>query len=282
VGRRAADLVPRALTSGADIRAATPADGAAIVELGRAIDRDQLATVSSIRALLEGPTPRTTERLTAEIDGRIVGWAPSGTYESGSGWFWIGVDASCRRHGIGGELYRRIESLLAGLGATRVETTANDGDGRAFLLARGFRVANVVRASELDPRTVPEPEPRPDVDVVPLGAALDHADTLFHLYGEARADVPSDTLRATWTFDEWRAETIDAPLIDLDASVVVLENDEPVALAWLYSDREGRRAEMLMTATRRDRSGNAPMLAINRRLGFTETALVESFAKRLA
>jgi hypothetical protein len=54
VGRRAADLVPRALTSGADIRAATPADAAAIVELGRAIDRDQLATVASIRALLEG------------------------------------------------------------------------------------------------------------------------------------------------------------------------------------------------------------------------------------
>jgi len=69
---------------------------------------------------------------------------------------------------------------------------------------------------------------------------------------------------------------------------------------------------MLMTATRRDRRGrglatlaktasarraarlgitrivtgndraNAPMLAVNRRLGFTETVVVESFAKQLA
>jgi len=100
-------------------------------------------------------------------------------------------------------------------------------------------------------------------------------------------------------------------LIDLDASVVVLEHDAPVALAWLVSDREGRRAEMLMTATRRDRRGrglatlartasarradelgitrivtgndrgNAPMLAINRKLGFTDSAVIESFAKQL-
>jgi len=111
-------------------------------------------------------------------------------------------------------------------------------------------------------------------------------------------------------FDEWRAQTIDSPLIDLDASVVVFENDEPVALAWLYSDREGRRAEALMAATRRDRRGrglatlakiesaqraaqlgtriltsndldDAPMLAINRKLGFAETAVVESFTKSL-
>jgi len=40
-----------------------------------------------------------------------------------------------------------------------------------------------------------------------------------------------------------------------DASVVVFEDDEPVALAWLYSDREGHRAGALMVATRRDRRG---------------------------
>ncbi|HST18997.1 MAG TPA: GNAT family N-acetyltransferase [Gaiellaceae bacterium] len=312
MGRRAADLVPRALTRGAAIRPAAPADAAAIVELGRAIDRDQIATEASFRALLERTAPATTERLVAEIDSRVIAWAPSGTYASGSGWFWIGVDASCRRRGIGVELYRRIESRLADLGATRLETTPNDGEGRAFLLARGFEVANVMRASELDPRTVPAPTTRADVGVVPLGAALEHAHALFRLYAEARDDVPSDSPRSAWTFDEWRAETIDLPLIDLDASVVVLEGGEPVALAWLCSDREGHRAEMLMTATRRDRRGrglatlakaasarraaelgitriltgndrgNAPMLAVNRKLGFTATAVVESLAKRLA
>jgi RimJ/RimL family protein N-acetyltransferase len=148
---------------------------------------------------------------------------------------------------------------------------------------------------------------------VPLSEVLEEAEALFRLYAETRADVPttSATPRPPWTFDEWRAETIDSPLIELDASVVVMEGDDPVALAWLYSDREGGRAEALMAGTRRDRRGrglatlakaessrraaalgitriltsnnreNAPMLAVNRRLGFTETAVVESYAKRM-
>ena len=102
-----------------------------------------------------------------------------------------------------------------------------------------------------------------------------------------------------------------SPLIDLEASVVVFEDDEPVALAWLYSDRQGQRAETLMAATRRDRRGrglatlakiessrraaalgvgrivtgndldNAPMLAINQKLGFVESEVAESYVKHL-
>ena len=102
---------------------------------------------------------------------------------------------------------------------------------------------------------MPAPAGHAGVDVVPLGAALRHWEALFRLYDEARRDVPSETPRPTWTLDEWRVETVDSPLIDLEASVVLLEEHEPVAVAWLYSDREGHRAEMLMTATRRDRRG---------------------------
>lgn len=119
------------------------------------------------------------------------------------------------------------------------------------------------------------------------------------------------TPRSAWSFAEWRAETLDNPLIDRDASVVALEGREPVALAWLCTDREGRRGEALMAATRRDRRGrglataakteslrraaelgitriltgnddeSAPMLAINRKLGFTAAGVVESFSKPL-
>ena len=145
-----------------------------------------------------------------------------------------------------------------------------------------------------------------------LRDCLVRPEPLFALYAEARADVPSTTPPTPWTRDEWRRETVDSPLIDLDASVVVFEGDEPVALAWLYSDRAGARAETVMAATRRDRRGrglatlakiessrraaslgieriltgndvgNEPMLAINRKLGFTQTAVVESFEKRLS
>jgi GNAT superfamily N-acetyltransferase len=254
-----------------------------------------------------------TERLVAEEGGRIVAWAPSGMYASGQGWFWIGVDAATRRRGIGGRLYARIERRLAGLGAERLRTFPNDDGGRRFLLARGFAPADVLRVSELDPRTVTPTGAVPaGADVHPLRECLDRLEPLFELYVEGRADIPSTTPVTPWTFDEWRRETVDSPLIDMDASVVVLEAGEPVALAWLYSDREGARAETLMAATRRDRRGrglatlakiessrraaslgieriltgndvgNEPMLAINRKLGFTQTAVVEAFERQLS
>lgn len=294
------------------IRIAVISDAPAVVRLGREIDPDQLSTDESFRTLLERPTEPTTERLVAELDGRIVAWAPSGAYESGDGWFWIGVEPSHRRRGLGGRLYERIEARLRALGVVRIETAPNDEDGRRFLVARGYEVDAVIRNLELDPRTVtPAPPPEGGIRVVSLAEVSGSAEVLFRLFSEARADVPAATPRPPWTFDEWRAETIDSPLIDLDASVVVFEGDEPVALAWLYSDREGRRAEAVMAATRRDRRGrglatlakiesarraaalgimriltsnnreNAPMLAVNRKLGFTETAVAESYAKRM-
>ena len=294
------------------IRTAVPADAAAIVRLGRAIDRDQIATDASFRVLLERETPPTTRRLVAETDGRIVAWAPSGVYASGAGWFWVGVEETCRRRGLGDTLYAQIESRLRAAGATLLETTPNDADGRGFLASRGFEVSSVVRHSELDPRSVPPPAPPPHgIRVRSLAESLDHLDALFRLYGEARADVPSSSPRRPWTLAEWRAETVDSPLIDVEASVVVFDDDEPAALAWLYSDRVGQRAETLMAGTRRDRRGrglatlakiessrraaalgiariltandldNASMLAINHRLGFVESAVVESFVKHL-
>jgi len=298
----------------ARIRPAVVLDASAIVALGREIDRDQLATDESFRALLERPAEPMTERLVAELDGRIVAWAPSGAYESAHGWLWIGVERLHRRRGLGGRLYEQIVDRLHRLGVRRLEAVPNDEDGCRFLVERGFEVDQVIRNLELDPRSVPPAPPAPDgIRILSAADALESTEALFRLYSEARADVPTATAtqRPAWTFDEWRAETIDSPLIDPDASVVVFEGDEPVALAWLYSDRDGKRAEALMAATRRDRRGrglatlakiesarraaalgitriltsnnreNAPMLAVNRKLGFTETGVIESYAKRM-
>ena len=147
--------------------------------------------------------------------------------------------------------------------------------------------------------------------MVRLRDVVDRPDELFALYDQGRNDVPSQTPRTSWSHSEWRAETLDHPLIDLDASVVVLEHGQPVSLAWLYTDLEGHRSETLMATTRRDRRGrgfatlakiestrraaelgvtriltgndveNAPMLAINDKLGYTPTVVVESYAKTL-
>jgi len=297
----------------AHVRRVRAADAAEVVSLGRSIDPSTLQTPDSLRALLgRGAQPTTTERLVADSGGRVVAWAPSGLYESGCGWFWIGVQPDARGLGIGTAVYGHIEKRLRDLGASRLETTPNDENGRRFLVKRGFAVATTVRVSELDPRSVPTAPKLPaGVRVVPLRHVLEQAEALFDLYSQARADVPSLTPRTAWSAAEWRAETLDNPLLDLDASVVVLEGEEPVALAWLYSDREGGRAETLMAATRRDRRGrglatlakvestrlaaqlgitrivtgndldNAPMLAINRNLGYRPTVTIESLSKSL-
>src|SRR5262245_28488799 len=286
-------------------------DAAEIVALGRLVDANQLATRETLRALLEADAPATTERLVAESGDRVVAWAPSGLYESGSGWVWVGVHPDARRCGVGGSIFARIETRLRDLGADRITTTPNDEDGRQFLLRRGFEVATTVRVSKLDPRTVSTRARIPaGRQVVSLRSVVDR-EALFDLYSEGRADVPSQTARTPWSFSEWLAETLDHPLTDLDASVVVLEQGEPVSLAWLYSDREGGRAETLMAATRRDRRGlglatlaklestrraaelgttqiltgndldNAPMLAVNAKLGYEPTVVIESYDKLL-
>jgi GNAT superfamily N-acetyltransferase len=293
------------------VREVAVSDAPAVVRLGRAVSRNVVANDASFRRLLQQRPAATTKRLVAELDGRLVAWAPSGRYGSGVGWFWTGVEKSERRKGIGGLLYGAIERRLREAGATRLDTTPEDDDGRSFLLRRGFEVANAVRMSELDPRTVEEAPGSPGIRVVSLAEAGDHKRSLFRLYGEGREDIPSRAQHTVWSYDEWRAETVDSPLIDRDASVVLLEGDEPVALAWLYSDREGHRAETLMAATRRDRRGrglatlakiessrraaalgitrivtgndldNAAMLQINRRLGFTPSEVIESYVKNL-
>jgi GNAT superfamily N-acetyltransferase len=295
------------------VRRVREADAAGIVELGRIVDPDVLTTPATMRALLEAKAPPGTERLVGEIGGRVVAWAPSGLYQSGTGWFWIGVQPDFRARGIGSVIYDHVEARLLDLRADRIETTPNDDAGRQFLLSRGFRVSATVRVSEIDPRRVSAASPVPaGVEVVALRDVLDEAEALFDLYSIGRADVPSHEPRTAWTFAEWRRETLDHPLLDLDASVVVLESRAPVSFAWLYSDREGHRAETVMAATRRDRRGrglatlakahstqraaalgitriltgndvdNRPMLAINDRLGYAPTVVNESYAKLLS
>lgn len=295
-----------------EVRKVRVEDANGIVELGRLVNPSVLATPASMRALLEAGAPPTTERLVGESEGRVVAWAPSGVYQSGSGWFWIGVRAELRRRGIGGAIYDHIEARLREKGTGRIETTPDDEAGRRFLVSRGFVVSRTVRLSEIDPRRVAlVAQPPPGVEVVALREMIDRPGALYELYRQGRADIPSQDPHAAWTLADWRAETLDHPWLDLDASVVALEHDDPVSLAWLYSDREGHRAETLLATTRRDRRGqglatlakiestrraanlgitriltgndlaNAPMLAINDKLGYEPTVVVEHFAKSL-
>jgi GNAT superfamily N-acetyltransferase len=288
------------------IRVATPDDAAAIVALTAPIEVTAFHTAATFRALLEREAPASTERLVAEEDGELVAWAPSGVGDDGRGWFWVGVAHARRRRGIGGELYGRIEKRLRGLGAPVVGTWANDVDGRAFLERRGFELGNVMRMSTLDLQSADLPEP--SAETVPLREV--DTGSVVGLYLEGRLDIPSARPRGRLSRDEVLRE-LESEVVDRDVSSVLLEHGKPIALALVIADHERRRAGSDFTTVRRDRRRrglahavklaslrrardaglrtmlaandleNQPMLAVNRRLGFEPTILLENFEKRL-
>ncbi|HEV8461688.1 MAG TPA: GNAT family N-acetyltransferase [Gaiellaceae bacterium] len=289
------------------VRTATPDDAPAVVAVTGPIDTTSLATPSSFRALLERPAASSTERLVAEVDGEVAAWCPSGMYDDGRGWFWIGVAPTRRRNGIGAALFERLAARLANAGARAIETQINDEDGRRFLLDRGFERTNLARMQSLDLLSVSLPEPA--VPAVPL-SELD-ARTLYDLYAAARSDVPTRTPRNAMTRAEFERDVLGDELLDPEVSGVIVENGEPVAFAFVETNRVAGRGLHTLTGVRRDARGrglgtavkvavlrralhvglatmittndveNGPMLAINRKLGYEPSVLVETYEREL-
>jgi RimJ/RimL family protein N-acetyltransferase len=229
--------------------------------------------------------------------------------ELDAGQIQLGVGAGHRRRGIGSGLLRAAEEHLAAHGARRLLVRAErDSVGTRFAAARGYsrRVASEVLWS-LDPSEanideLPELERRVGEDgfrLSPLRDVLERASDFFEFYCAA-GGIPPGTPA---TFEEWRTAVFENPTLDFDGSSVVLREGQPVALAWLLVDRRNARAENEWTATLPAFRGrglarlaklatirwaaangirevrtendveNAPMLAINRRLGYREVAI---------
>ena len=291
-----------------EIRIVSPEDAAEIVRMTNRIDTTSLQTAQTFRGLLERGAPAGTERLVAVVDGSIAAWAPSGVHADGSGWFWIGVDVAHRRRGIGTALYERLEGRLARRGASSLETQINDEDGRAFLERRGFVRTNVMRLQALDLDRAQLPEPA--VVTEPLSAV--DVESIRTLYREGHDDIPSVSPRAPLTDTDFQRQVVDSELVDRDLSAVVLADGRPIAFTIVIANHEEGRASTQMTAVDRAHRGrglayavkvdslrraraaglhtmltsndleNAPMLAVNRKLGFEATVLVESYEKTLS
>ena len=150
--------------------------------------------------------------------------------------------------------------------------------------------------------------PRPPVETVSLAQA--GVESIRELYLATLADVPFPTPREILD-DDFRRQVADSEILDLEASRVVLEDGEPVAFTVVIANAESGRAGSQMTGVRRDRRGrglahavkaasasrarerglrllvtandldNEPMLAVNRKLGFEPSILVEEYRKEL-
>jgi GNAT superfamily N-acetyltransferase len=277
------------------VRPAREEDLGAAAELVRALDPVAIVSAASLAR-------RLADAFVAELDGELVGWAVSA-----AGWFFVGVRRDRRRRGLGSELFERIAERRRG---DRLVAFGLDADGVEFLERRGFERSALLSMSVLDLRTARLPElPASELTVVPLARVRDRPRALYDLYMDTLRDVPNAESFLAQSLDEWRATVLDHPELDDRISVVVLDGERPVALAWLL--REGTRAAAEYAATAPSHRGrglatlaklasthaardagveqittendreNAAMLAVNRRLGFEPTEELPQYIRVL-
>ena len=235
------------------------------------------------------------------VDGDKVvgnGWAFRTFFSEGStsAQCNVTVRTSHRRRGVGSALFERVLAHLETLGVTSVLAGFPESDASvAFATERGFRQERAEAESVLDPRTVDE-RPSPDVDLRAV------ADIDPHLAYEAdiaaTRDMPSTETIDEIPYDEWVGHVLEYPFFSAEGSFVAMVDGVAAAVSLLIADEESGRGSNMFTGTQRAYRGrglglavklasiawanehgitqiatrndetNAPMLAINRRLGY--------------
>ena len=271
---------------------------------------DSIITAEGMQHFLEA-TPERAERLLLAFEeaGELVGWASAGREWSRSdpthGFVEISVDPAHRGRRIASQLMDEVEAHLSQLGVTTTRGESLDEPAaRALAERRGFTESGSSSTSAVDPRIVqPLPLP-PDVTVVPFGE-LDDPEPVWALDLEVSRDLPNEEFDAV-SLDEWSKAFWRSPIVDDDASLVAFVDGELVAMTMIRIDRDRGRAMNNLAGTRRAFRGrgiatalksqslaraaelgatmvitdneelNAPMLAVNARLGY------RPFSRRIA
>ncbi len=238
--------------------------------------------------------------LVVEHEGRIAAMGVAGLVFFGgggeNGFLNIRVHPEHRRCGIGTALYRTLREHLLELGVARASSLFDEStESVAFARKRGWTEERAETVSTLDPRTVTQAPPS-DVELVPV-AGLDTR-ALHRLDEEATRDMPSLVQVEAIPYEEWLGFVWDSPLFTRDGSYGALVDGRVAAISFLTVSHEHGRAFNMFTATDREYRGrglalavklastrwaaehgitllvttndetNAPMLAINRRLGY--------------
>jgi GNAT superfamily N-acetyltransferase len=283
------------------IREAREADAVAIVRLTAEANPNMVVTPESwLHRRRTEPARVRALHLVADVEGEVVARAQAGlnahTTAAGAAYGGIIVDPAHRRRGIGSALLERLERHLDELeAATWTTMIFENDDGIAFARRHGFRDERSAVASAVDPRTVELPLPQ-GVAVVP--AAELGPEAVFEIDSAGALDEPLLNPPAPMPFAEWRAEFWDEPSFTVDGSFVAVADRTAAAIALLFVAPELGRAVNAFTATMPQFRGrgfalaakiatmrwaaangitrvstanddtNAPMLAINARLGY--------------
>lgn len=208
-----------------------------------------------------------------------------------------------RRRGVGTALLAALSAHARALDCDSLigRLLEGDADARAFAEHRGFTVLSRECPVALDLRRLgDEPQRLPDgVELASLAERPDLVRAAYDVHATALRDVPVGSEAPTARpFDEWRASTVDAPDALPGLSLVALVGDEVVGWSGLEATADPEVAENELTgvlrpwrgrgiatalkreqALRARRAGlariettndeaNAPMRAVNARLGF--------------
>jgi len=214
----------------------------------------------------------------------------------------INVRRAFRRNGIGTALAQHVGEHLQALQPSRVLTMfVETPEGAAFAHRHGFEEVRAEALSCVDPHVVDDsPVDEADVDVVPL-RALQPKD-VYEVDMITTADVPMTDQVDNMPFEEWMELIWRRPAMRLDGSFAALDDGRAISIAMLAANLDKRRAFNEYTGTLPSHRGrglatlvklaslrwardngitevwttndetNAPMLAVNKRLGY-ETRL---------
>ena len=234
-------------------------------------------------------------------NGEIVGWATSGRAwwqtDPHHGTLMVAVDPGRRGEGIGSALAERGDAHLTELGITTTRCSSIDEPGARALAGKlGFREIGGASTSAVDPRVV-VPAPIPNGVRVVRFAELEDPRAVYELDDEVSRDIPNQEYGGV-PFEEWREEYWQSPFVHQEASLAAFVDDELAAVTMIRVDVPSGRAHNNLTGTRARFRGmglarllkshslhvaaglgatiaitdndetNAPMLAVNRSLGY--------------
>jgi len=210
-----------------------------------------------------------------------------------------------RDRGVGSALLEAISTVARDAGKPQLlgRTTDEHPEAIRFLEHRGFREVERLKTVRLDLAglAVPAVDPPAGVSITSLEQQPELGDALYEVALEALPDIPGDGRMDTGTPEEFRTRDIDKPSMPPGACAIAVDDESGTAVGYsnlMLVPGNPRLAWHAMTAVRRAWRGrgvasalkratiawaaangldavetandvdNAPMRAVNRRLGY--------------
>ncbi|MFW6689522.1 GNAT family N-acetyltransferase [Streptomyces sp. MAR4 CNX-425] len=277
-----------------------------------------VVTPEAVRAkVASAPPERRLRLLLAAVDGQVVGEVTAYVNDDGStpgqGIAHPHVHPEHAGRGVGTALVEAAEAHLAAEGVTTVYTWVfGTGRGAAFAGRHGYRPGRSGHLFHRDLRAPlpPRPEQPAGVELRPFTDFAGDPRPLYEADVEASADEPSDTPVDAMSYESWLDHTWREPLLDHALTFAAVVDGLVAAFSLAETDGHERYSSG-MTGTRRAFRGrglakltkheslrasqaagytdaytgndaeNAPMIAVNRWLGYRPAVTTQRFLKDL-